>query len=75
MLKKLGSAMGDVFDFGAMLGEGEEGAEEAAADEEEEEEEPNLHAAASDGECWGRGAAPAAHIGTLYLWVVALVEQ
>ena len=51
MLKKLGAAMGDVFDFNALVGAG------GPADEEEEEEEeegaPNLHTAASDGEMQG----------------------
>eukprot|EP00878_Enallax_costatus_P000502 GHUV01000596.1.p1 GENE.GHUV01000596.1~~GHUV01000596.1.p1 ORF type:complete len:328 (+),score=157.40 GHUV01000596.1:205-1188(+) len=52
VLKKLGGAMGDVFDFQAMLGEGAEGAEGAAEGDEaaeEEEEEVNVHTAASDG--------------------------
>lgn len=52
VLQKLGGAMGDVFDFQAMLGDGAEGAEGEQAEgeqEEEEEEEANVHSAASDG--------------------------
>jgi hypothetical protein len=62
VLSKLGGAMGDVFDFEALMpggaggGGGEEGEE---GDEAEGEEVPNLHSAASEGESWflgeGRG--------------------
>jgi hypothetical protein len=50
VLSKLGGAMGDMFDFEALMpgAAGEEG------DEAEGEEVPNLHSAASEGERRGR---------------------
>jgi hypothetical protein len=49
VLQKLGGAMGDMFDFDALLPGGAEGAEEGEG-EEEEEGEPGLHSAATDGD-------------------------
>jgi hypothetical protein len=70
VLKKLGAAMGDVFDFNALVGA--EGRPEDE-DEDEDEAEPNLHTAASDGT--GKGTEGAEHAGESWFGMKGYLNQ